>query len=118
MYVGKTFVNANANKDELTLSLGKDPNISVSRTLISDKSGTKMLSSRKVQNFVYEISVRNNKREHISIVVEDQIPISSNSDIEISLNDKGGAKVDEEKGKLTWEIRSEEHTSELQSRPH
>src|SRR5690554_9791 len=104
MYVGKTFVNANANKDELTLSLGKDPNISVSRTLISDKSGTKMLSSRKVQNFVYEISVRNNKREHISIVVEDQIPISSNSDIEISLNDKGGAKVDEEKGKLTWEI--------------
>src|SRR5690554_7388635 len=80
MYVGKTFVNANANKDELTLSLGKDPNISVSRTLISDKSGTKMLSSRKVQDFVYEISVRNNKREHISIVVEDQIPISSNSD--------------------------------------
>ena len=104
MYVGKTFVNANANKDELTLSLGKDPNISVSRTLISDKSGTKMLSSRKVQDFVYEISVRNNKRENISIVVEDQIPISSNSDIEISLNDKGGAKVDEEKGKLTWEI--------------
>src|SRR5690554_4267318 len=104
MYVGKTFVNTNANKDELTLSLGKDPNISVSRTLISDKSGTKMLSSRKVQDFVYEISVRNNKREHISIVVEDQIPISSNSDIEISLNDKGGAKVDEEKGKLTWEI--------------
>lgn len=104
MYVGKTFVNANANKDELTLSLGKDPNISVSRTLISDKSGTKMLSSRKVQDFVHEISVRNNKRENISIVVEDQIPISSNSDIEISLNDKGGAKVDEEKGKLTWEI--------------
>ena len=81
MYVGKTYVNANANEDELRLSLGKDQNISVTRTMINDKSGTKTLSSRKVQDFVYEISVRNNKRENISIVVEDQIPISSNTDI-------------------------------------
>ncbi len=104
MYVGKTFVNANANEDDLRLSLGKDPNISVSRILISDKSGTKTLSSRKVQDFVYEISVRNNKKENISIVLEDQMPISSNSDIEVTLSDKGGAKLDEEKGKLSWEV--------------
>lgn len=104
MYVGKTYVNANANEDELRLSLGKDQNISVTRTMINDKSGAKTLSSRKVQDFVYEISVRNNKKESISIVVEDQIPISSNTDIEITLNDKGGATTDAEKGKLTWEI--------------
>lgn len=104
MYVGKTFVNANANEDELRLSLGKDPNISVSRTLISDKSGTKTLSSRKIQDYVYEITLRNNKKENISISVEDQMPISSNSDIEITLNDKGGAKVEDEKGKLSWEV--------------
>lgn len=104
MYVGKTYVNANANEDELRLSLGKDQNISVTRTMINDKSGTKTLSSRKVQDFVYEISVRNNKKESISIIVEDQIPISSNTDIEITLADKGGATTDAEKGKLTWEI--------------
>ena len=104
MYVGKTFVNANANEDDLKLSLGKDPNISVSRTLISDKSGTKMLSSRKVQDFVYEISIRNNKKESVTLTVEDQKPISSNNDIEISLSDKGGATLNEETGKLTWEL--------------
>lgn len=104
MYVGKTYVNANANEDELRLSLGKDQNISVTRTMINDKSGTKTLSSRKIQDFVYEISVRNNKKESISIIVEDQIPISSNTDIEITLADKGGATTDAEKGKLTWEI--------------
>lgn len=104
MYVGKTYVNANANEDELRLSLGKDQNISVTRTMINDKSGTKTLSSRKVQDFVYEISVRNNKKESISIIVEDQIPISSNTDIEITLADKGGATTDTEKGKLTWDI--------------
>ena len=104
MYVGKTFVNANTNEDELRLSLGKDQNISVTRTMINDKSGSKTLSSRKVQDFVYEISVRNNKKESISIIVEDQMPISSNSDIEVTLSDKGGAKVEDEKGKLTWNI--------------
>lgn len=104
MYVGKTYVNANANEDELRLSLGKDQNISVTRTLINDKSGTKTLSSRKVQDFVYEISIRNNKKESVSLIVEDQIPISSNTDIEITLTDKNGAKVDEEKGKLSWEV--------------
>ena len=104
MYVGKTYVNANANEDELRLSLGKDQNISVTRTMINDKSGSKTLSSRKVQDFVYEISVRNNKKESISIIVEDQIPISSNTDIEITLSDKGGATTDTEKGKLTWDI--------------
>ncbi|KAA5531939.1 DUF4139 domain-containing protein [Paenimyroides baculatum] len=104
MYVGKTYVNANANEDELRLSLGKDQNISVTRTMINDKSGSKTLSSRKVQDFVYEISVRNNKKESISIIVEDQIPISSNTDIEITLSDKGGATTNTEKGKLTWDI--------------
>lgn len=104
MYVGKTYVNANANEDDLRLSLGKDQNIVVARTLINDKSGTKMLSSRKVQDFVYEISIRNNKKEAISITVEDQIPVSSNTDIEITLTDKGGATVDAEKGKLSWEV--------------
>lgn len=104
MYVGKTYVNTNANEDELRLSLGKDQNISVTRTLINDKSGTKTLSSRKVQDFVYEISIRNNKKEIVALIVEDQIPISSNTDIEITLTDKGGAKVDEEKGKLSWEV--------------
>lgn len=104
MYVGKTYVNANANEDDLRLSLGKDQNIVVARTLINDKSGTKTLTSRKVQDFVYEISVRNNKKENVSIIVEDQIPISSNKDIEINLTDKNGATVDAEKGKLSWEL--------------
>src|SRR5690554_3512465 len=104
MYVGKTYINAGVTQDELQLSLGKDPNISVSRTLISDKSGTKMLSSRKVQDFVYEITVKNNKKENVNLHIEDQYPISSNSDIEITLTDRDGSKVDPELGKLTWDV--------------
>ena len=109
MYVGKTYINANADTEALQLSLGKDQNISVNRQLIKEKSGDKTLSSRKVQDFVYEITIRNNKKETVSIMVEDQIPLSSNTDIEIILADKGGANVDEENGKLSWNINLKPH---------
>src|SRR5690606_16427041 len=103
-YIGKTYINANANSDELRLSLGKDPNISVKRDLIKDKSETKTLSSRKQQDFVYEITIRNNKKENVNITIEDNIPITTLKDIEVLLTDKAGATYDEEKGKLQWEI--------------
>ena len=104
VFVGKTFINPNAKNTELQLSLGKDPNILISRILITEKSGTKMLSSRKVQDFVYEISVRNNKKQTIDIVLEDQIPISSSNDIEVIITDKDGADINTETGKATWKL--------------
>ena len=104
IYVGKTYIKANTEEEGLRLSLGKDANISVNKISIKDKSGTKILSSRKVQDYVYEISVRNNKKEAINIQIEDQIPISSNNDIEIAVTDKDGANLDSEKGKLTWDL--------------
>ncbi|RRJ89658.1 mucoidy inhibitor MuiA family protein [Paenimyroides tangerinum] len=104
LFVGKTFINPNAKNNELQLSLGKDANIAISRKLVSDKSGTKMLSSRKVQDFVYEISVRNNKKVPIEIMLEDQIPISSNNDIEITVTEKDGANINTETGKMIWNL--------------
>lgn len=112
MYVGKTYLNPSSHKDELQLSLGKDPNISVDRKVVTDKSGTKMLSSKKEQNFTFEITVRNNKKEPIELIIEDQIPVSKNKDIEITLTDKKGATHNEETGKLSWEIKLKPNTSE------
>ena len=112
MYVGKTYLNPSSHKDELQLSLGKDPNISVDRKVVTDKSGTKMLSSKKEQNFTYEFTVRNNKKEPIELIIEDQIPVSKNKDIEITLTDKKGATHNEETGKLSWEIKLKPNTSE------
>lgn len=105
MHVGKTQLNTENTEEELKLNLGKDTKIGLTRVLIADKSGTKTLSSKKTQNFVYEITVRNNKQESVEIKVEDQFPISSNKEIEIELTDKDGATVDNEKGLLTWTLK-------------
>ena len=53
---------------------------------------------------MYEITVKNNKNEAIDIQVEDQFPLSTDTSIEVTLNETSGASVDNEKGLLKWNI--------------
>ncbi|WP_396165942.1 DUF4139 domain-containing protein [Flavobacterium sp.] len=105
MYVGKTTINPNQTQDTLNLSLGRDKKISIKRERITDKSGTKFLSSNKEQTFTYDITVRNNKKEEINMLLKDQYPLSTDKEITVELLDKDGAKANEETGVLSWEIK-------------
>ena len=44
------------------------------------------------------------KNEAVKIKIEDQIPVSSNSQIEVTVIDVGGANYRKESGKLFWEM--------------
>lgn len=105
MYVGKTVINPNQTQDTLNLSMGRDKKISIKREKVVDKSGTKFLSSYKEQTFTYDIIVRNNKKEEISMLLKDQYPLSTDKEMTVELLDKDGAKANEETGVLTWEIK-------------
>uniref|UniRef100_UPI00404B9B65 DUF4139 domain-containing protein n=1 Tax=Flavobacterium sp. TaxID=239 RepID=UPI00404B9B65 len=111
MYIGKTYLNANQTQDTLQLSMGRDKKIAIKREKVVDKSGTKFLSSNKEQTFTYDITVRNNKKERIAMVLKDQIPLSTDEKIEIELLDKDGAKLNKETGVLTWQIKVEPNES-------
>mgnify|MGYP003606860015 CR=1 FL=1 len=104
LYVGKTMINPNQTSDTLSLSMGRDKKINIKREKIAEKSGTKFLSSKKEQTFTYDIIVRNNKKEMITITLEDQYPLSSDKEIEIELLEKSGAKVNAETAILTWDL--------------
>jgi len=104
MYVGKTWVNPGQTSDTLNLSMGRDKKVSIKREKVVDKSGTKFLSSKKEQAFTYDIIIRNNKKEAVSMKIEDQIPLSTDKEIEIELKDKDGGKINSETGLITWEV--------------
>lgn len=104
MYVGKTYINPSQTSDTLNLSMGRDKKVSIKREKVVDKSGTKFLSSKKEQTFTYDITLRNNKKETIYMLLKDQYPLSSDKEIEIELLEKDGAKVNKETGVLTWDI--------------
>ena len=105
LYVGKTNINPNQTTDTLNLSMGRDKKISIKREKVVDKSGTKFLSSYKEQMFTYDITIRNNKKEDIEMLLKDQYPLSSDKEITIELLEDGKAKVNTETGILTWELK-------------
>jgi len=105
MYVGKTIINPNQTADTLNLSMGRDKKISIKREKIADKSGTKFLSAYKEQTFTYDITIRNNKKESIELLLKDQYPISTDKEITVELLEKDRAKVNEETGILTWDLK-------------
>ncbi len=105
MHVGKTVINPNQTADTLNLSMGRDKKISIKREKVVDKSGTKFLSSYKEQTFTYDITVRNNKKEEVNMLLKDQYPLSSDKEITVELIDDGKAKVNTETGIMTWELK-------------
>lgn len=104
VYVGKTTINPSQTSDSLRLSMGRDKKVVIKREKVVDKSGARFLSSFKEQTFTYDITIRNNKKEAIQIVVEDQYPISTDKEISIDLLEKENAKENKETGILTWDL--------------
>ena len=105
MYVGKTFIEPNQTSDTLNLSMGRDKKVSIKREKVADKSGTKFLSAKKEQTFTFDITVRNNKKEAVELLLKDQYPLSTNKEIEVELLQSDGAKINAETGILTWQLQ-------------
>lgn len=103
-YVGKTMIDPNSTKDTLTLTLGRDKRVVVKRDKLVDVSSVKFLGSNKKQVFSYEITVKNNKKEKISMLLKDQYPLSTNKDIEVEVQETSGADVNKDLGILNWNI--------------
>jgi uncharacterized protein (TIGR02231 family) len=103
-FTGKTILQQ-GSKDTLQISLGRDRRIVVDRIRIKEMSSKSFFGGSKTEQSKYEISVRNTRKEAIDIIVTDQIPLSSDKEIEVKVNDLGGANYNTESGKLTWKIK-------------
>jgi uncharacterized protein (TIGR02231 family) len=101
-FVGNSSINPSTTNDTLSISLGRDQSINVTREVIKDYSEDKFLSSNIERTFAYEIKIKNNKKSSEKITVEDQIPLSKNEDIVVKLIESSGAQVNSETGKLKW----------------
>jgi hypothetical protein len=86
------------------LSLGKDPNILIKRTLLKKECKEKVIGSQIEKTFAYNIEVRNYKSVSIDLIIQDQIPITQNSEIIIEVLNSDKAKFDEKTGLLEWNL--------------
>ncbi|MES1226289.1 MAG: DUF4139 domain-containing protein, partial [Bacteroidota bacterium] len=103
-YVGKSFIDPNSTSDTLNLTLGRDKRVVVKKEKLVDYSSVKFLGTNKLQKFTYEITVKNNKKDSIKMMLKDQYPLSTLKEIEVELTDNGGAADNKDIGVLTWKL--------------
>lgn len=104
-FTGKSFIDPNNIKDTLSLSLGRDKRIVVKREKLKELTSRKFIGTNQRESYAWEISVRNAKSEPVQVSVEDQIPVSQNSQIEVTPVDLANAVYNKDTGKLLWELK-------------
>jgi len=102
MYIGQSHLNPSVASDTMLLSLGKDQKISIERHLLDDFTSKQFIGQNVKIQRGYEIVIKNNKPKPVVIEIIDQLPISTNEDIEVELMKAGGAKYNGNYGRLIW----------------
>ena len=104
-FVGKSIVDPNAATDTLHFSLGRDQSIRVQRTKVNESSTRRFFGSNQEQTLTWRITVKNTRREAVSITLFDQTPVSRNSGIEVTIDELSGGIRDKDTGIVTWPLQ-------------
>ena len=84
--------------------MGRDQRIVVKREKIQDLSSVKFLGSNVSKKFTYDITIKNSRSELVSILIEDQIPITKNESIKISTDEISKGEMNTETGLIKWNV--------------
>lgn len=101
-YVGKSLLDTRYATDTLKISLGKDKNVSINREKIKNYTTKQLIGSKKEEFRAWKTVVKNNKNQPINIMVLDQVPVSTNEEIELKIKELSNAKHTVETGALEW----------------
>ena len=103
-YVGQSYINTANVGDTLRLSFGRDNKIDIQRRLLDEFSDKKVIGPNRKDSYTYEIKVKNNRETPIRINLFDQVPISQDSDISVTVDEVSAANHNLTTGQLQWDV--------------
>ncbi|MFM8432410.1 MAG: DUF4139 domain-containing protein [Bacteroidota bacterium] len=103
-YVGESFVDPGITTDSMNISLGRDKRIVISREKKQEFSQTRIMGGNVVKEHLYEITVKNLKKEPVRLLLEDQVPVSQQGDIKVTQGELSGGSLEQLTGKVTWTL--------------
>ncbi len=112
-YVGETYIDPTTMEDTLNLSMGRDPNIIVKRTLMKKDCKEKIVGDKIERTMSYSIEIKNQKATAIDLVIQDQLPITQNADIVIEAIDLGKGELDNRSGLIEWKVNLKSKESRI-----
>lgn len=101
-YIGKTFIKTIDLEDSMTVSLGRDKKIQMVRKESKQDYQRTIVGNYEKEVLKYETTIKNTRDIPVFIIIEDQVPVASNSDQEVSVNDVSGGLLDKPSGKVSW----------------
>lgn len=104
-FLGKSYLAVSEASDTLNISLGRDKSIVVSRTKLKDLVKKQAIGGSQIETRAWEISVRNNKKQAIDIIIKDQYPISRSANVVVERISHDKAILDETTGILEWRLK-------------
>lgn len=110
-FLGKSQLDPRTVNDTIQLSLGRDKDIIIQRNKVKDFNRRQFLGTNQKVTRAWEIEVRNGKKQSINLVLEDQFPISNNSEVEVEKINYKDAELEEKSGKITWKFQLESKTN-------
>lgn len=103
-YVGVSYLNAAISKDTLDFSLGRDKSISIERKRSKEFSSKKLIGLNQKASVGWDYALKNKKSAAIKIVVEDQIPVSTDKDMEVEVTEISKGSHNINTGIVTWKF--------------
>ena len=84
--------------------MGRTQKVLINRFKAEDKNSKKILANDIVETVTYKTTVKNTSSASINIQVEDQLPISQDEEIKVTMLNTSKALTDEMSGMLTWDL--------------
>jgi len=104
-FLGNTTVNPRLAQDTLELSLGRDPDILVWRERNRELTRRNILGNRVAETQGWEIRVRNNKNRPVNLLISDQVPISTSTEIDVTPDQLSLGVLNQDTGIVTWRMK-------------
>lgn len=103
-FLGKTLLDLQNASDTLTFSLGVDKNVVIKREKQKEFNEKQFIGAYQRDNRSFLIDIKNRKSQAINLIVQDQLPVSTNGEITIEKPEINGAQLDAATGILTWKM--------------
>lgn len=103
-FVGQSYINPRSVNDTLDLSFGRDSKVIVTRTKIKDFNKENVTGNNRKIVYSYQMVIKNNRKSAIHIDLEDQLPISQNSEIVVDQVELSKGLVNKDDGKVSWKL--------------
>lgn len=104
IYVGQSYIQTRSVDDTLDLSFGRDQKLVVTRTKLKEFNNEKPSTTTKKETYSYEIAIKNTRKTTVDVELQDQIPVSQEAEITVTVGELSKGILDPATGIITWNM--------------